>query len=67
LFATAAALTTQGIVSADLTPEAFLHYVWESRDHGLTFKGRGDTGRGQFPGQLAWRVLHDRTRARWSP
>ena len=46
----AAALTTQGIALADLTPEAFLHYVWESRDHGLTFKGRGEAGRGQFPG-----------------
>jgi hypothetical protein len=33
--------------------------VWESRDHGLNFKGRGDTGRGQFPGQLAWQVLRD--------
>ncbi|MEJ3745340.1 hypothetical protein WEI85_18860 [Actinomycetes bacterium KLBMP 9797] len=52
-------MTTQGIALADLTPEAFLHYVWESRDHGLAFKGRGETGRGQFPGQLAWQVLHD--------
>jgi hypothetical protein len=49
----------KGIALADLTPEAFLHYVWESRDHGLAFKGRGETGRGQFPGQLAWQVLHD--------
>jgi Phage integrase family len=59
LFDTTAALTTQGIALVDLTPEAFLHYVWESRDHGLAFKGRGETGRGQFPGQLAWQVLHD--------
>lgn len=59
LFDTTAALTTQGIALANLTPEAFLHYVWESRDHGLAFKGRGETGRGQFPGQLAWQVLHD--------
>jgi hypothetical protein len=50
LFDTTAALTTQGIALADLTPEAFLHYVWESRDHGLAFKGRGETGCGQFPG-----------------
>jgi hypothetical protein len=59
LFDTTAALTTQGIALVDLTPEVFLHYVWESRDHGLAFKGRGETGRGQFPGQLAWQVLHD--------
>lgn len=59
LFDTTAALTTQGIALAGLTPEAFLHYVWASRDHGLAFKGRGATGRGQFPGQLAWQVLHD--------
>jgi len=59
LFDTTAALTTQGIALADLTPEAFLHYVWETRDNGLAFKGRGETGRGQFPGQLAWQVLRD--------
>jgi hypothetical protein len=59
LFDTTAALTTQGVALADLTPEAFLHYVWESRDHGLAFKDRGDNGRGQFPGQLAWQLLHD--------
>jgi hypothetical protein len=59
LFDTTAALTTQGIALADLTPEAFLHYVWESRDHGLAIQGRSETGRGQFPGQLAWQVLHD--------
>jgi hypothetical protein len=59
LFDTTAALTTQGVALVDLSPEAFLHYVWESRDHGLAFKGRGETGRGQFPGQLAWQVLHD--------
>lgn len=59
LFDVTAALTTQGIALAGLTPEAFLHYVWESRDHGLAFKGRGEQGRGQFPGQLAWRVLHE--------
>jgi hypothetical protein len=44
-------LTTQGIVLADLTSEAFLHYTWEFRDHGLAFTGRGETGRGQFRGQ----------------
>jgi hypothetical protein len=32
--------------------------MWESRDHGLNFKGRSEQGRGQFPGQLAWQVLH---------
>ncbi|MEU5849374.1 hypothetical protein [Saccharopolyspora shandongensis] len=53
LFDTTAALTTQGIALVDLTPEAFLHYVWETRDHGLAFKGRGENSRGQFPGQLA--------------
>jgi integrase len=59
LFDVSAALTTQGIALADLTPEAFLHYVWESRDNGLNFKGRGKHSRGQFPGHLAWQVLHD--------
>lgn len=59
LFDTTAALTTQGVALADLTPEAFLHYVWETRDSGLAFKGRGESGRGQFPGQLAWQVLRD--------
>jgi site-specific recombinase XerC len=59
LFDVSAALTTQGIELAGLTPEAFLHYVWESRDHGLNLKGRGVQGRGQFAGQLAWRVLHE--------
>ena len=33
--------------------------MWETRDNGLAFKGRGETGRGQFPGQLAWQVLRD--------
>jgi len=58
LFDVAAALTTEGIAFTDITPEAFLHYVWESRDHGLCFKGRGKQARGLFPGQLAWQVLH---------
>lgn len=58
LFDVTVALTTQGIALADLTPEAFLHYVWEARDHGLNFKGRGKHSRGQFPGRLAWRALH---------
>lgn len=50
LFITTAALTTPGITLADLTPEAFLRYVWESRDHSLAFKGHSDAGRSQFPG-----------------
>jgi site-specific recombinase XerD len=58
LFDVAAALTTQGIALADLSPEAFLHYVWESRDRGLNFQGRARNARGQFPGQLAWHVLN---------
>lgn len=36
LFDVAVALTTQGIALADLTPQAFLHYIWQSRDQGLT-------------------------------
>jgi hypothetical protein len=59
LFDVAAALTTQGIALAVLTPEAFLHYIWQSRDQGLTMKARGRQNRGQFPGQLAWPVLHE--------
>ena len=65
LFDVTAALTTQGIVLADLTPEAFLSYVWESRDHGLNLKGRSRHCRGQFPGHLAWQVLH--TMGHFSP
>jgi hypothetical protein len=59
LFDVAVALTTQGIALAGLTPEAFLHYIWQSRDQGLTMKARGRQNRGQFPGQLAWPVLHE--------
>ena len=59
LFDVAVALTTQGIALADLTPGAFLHYVWQSRDQGLNMKARGKQNRGQFPGQLAWPVLHE--------
>jgi len=58
LFDVAAALTTQGIALVDLTPDIFLHYVWECRDHGLTFEGRSQRRRGLFPGHLAWQVLH---------
>jgi hypothetical protein len=58
LFDVAVALTTQRIALADLTPEAFLHYIWQSRDQGLTMKARGKQNRGQFPGQLAWPVLY---------
>ena len=59
LFDVAVALTTQSIALAGLTPEAFLHYIWQSRDQGLTMKARGRQNRGQFPGQLAWPVLHE--------
>ena len=59
LFDVAVALTTQGIALAGLTPDAFLHYIWQSRDQGLTMKARGRQNRGQFPGQLAWPVLHE--------
>ena len=59
LFDVAVALTTQGIALADLTPGAFLHYVWQSRDQGLNMKARGKQNRGQFAGQLAWPVLHE--------
>jgi len=58
LFDVAAALTTEGIAFAGITPKAFLHYAWESRDHGLCFKGRGEQAWGLFPKQLAWQVLH---------
>jgi site-specific recombinase XerC len=59
LFDVATALTTQGIALDGLTPEAFLHYIWRSRDQGLTMKARGRQNHGQFPGQLAWPVLHE--------
>jgi hypothetical protein len=59
LFDVTVALTTQGITLAGLTPEAFLHYVWQSRDQGLNMKARGRQNRGQFAGQLAWPVLHE--------
>ena len=59
LFDVAVTLTTQGIALADLTPGAFLHYVWQSRDQGLNMKARGKQNRGQFAGQLAWPVLHE--------
>jgi hypothetical protein len=38
LFDVTVALTTQGIALAELTPEAFLHHVWQSRDQGLNMK-----------------------------
>ena len=59
LFDVTVTLTTQGIALAGLTPEAFLHYVWQSRDQGLNMKARGKQNRGQFAGQLAWPVLHE--------
>jgi integrase len=56
LFDVAAALTTQGIALADLTPAALLHYAWECRRRGLVLGARGAGSR--FPGHLAWQVLH---------
>lgn len=56
LFDVAAALTTQGITLADLTPPAFLHYAWECRRQGLVLGARGAGSR--FPGHLAWQALH---------
>ncbi|GAA3618142.1 site-specific integrase [Nonomuraea rosea] len=49
------ALTTQGIVLADLTPEAFLHYAKECRE----LAGVVNTSTTRFTGHLAWEVLHE--------
>jgi site-specific recombinase XerD len=56
-FDVACALTIYGIPLAELTPQALLHYAWECRRHGLTYKNRGS--RDTFGGLLAWQVLHD--------
>lgn len=56
LFDVAAAVTTQGIALAELTPAAFLHYAWECRRQGLVLGARGAGSR--FPGHLAWQALH---------
>lgn len=54
LFDVCAALTTQHIGFADLTPEAFLHYAHETRIRGL-----GRTDNTTYVGHTAWRVLYE--------
>jgi len=51
-FDIAGALTSQGIVFADLTAEAFLHYATETR------RGHFGGGYERYVGHLAWQVLH---------
>ncbi|MGH2367890.1 MAG: hypothetical protein ACRDI2_06815, partial [Chloroflexota bacterium] len=55
LFDVCCALTTQGIVTAELTPEAFLHYAKECRE---LLVGVVNTHTTRFSGHLAWEVLH---------
>ncbi|RZD89563.1 integrase [Streptomyces albidoflavus] len=55
-FDVTAALTTQGIALADLTPSALLHYAVESRRLGVTIGANGRTDR--FAALGAWQVLH---------
>jgi hypothetical protein len=50
----AAALTTQGITLADLTPEAFLHYCIQRRQHAQ----ERNPSVTRFGGVLAWEVLY---------
>ncbi|WP_218001269.1 site-specific integrase [Nocardia thailandica] len=57
MFDVCAALTTQGIALADLTPSALLHYTYECRRHGVTIGATGDTRK--FGGVLAWHVLRE--------
>ncbi len=54
LFDVCCALTTQGIVLDDLTPEAFLHYAKECRQ----LAGVVNTSTTRFTGHLAWEILH---------
>lgn len=54
VFDVCAALTTQGIRYADLTPEAFLHHAQLTRDGGYA-QYRNTT----YIGHTAWRVLHE--------
>lgn len=49
----AGALTTQGVVFADLTAEGLLHYATETRRAGY------GGGYEQYVGHLAWQVLHE--------
>lgn len=48
-----AALTTQGIAFADLTPEGFLHYATQTR------AGGWGAGYEHYVGHLAWKVMHE--------
>src|SRR2546429_1736347 len=57
LFDVACALSIYGIPLAELTPQALLHYAWQCRRHGVTYKNRGS--RDTFGGLLAWQVLYD--------
>jgi integrase len=51
----AAALTTQGIALVDLTPEAFLHYCVQRRQHAQELNPSVT----RFGGILAWEVLYE--------
>jgi site-specific recombinase XerD len=55
LFDVCCALTTQGIMLADLTPEAFLFYAKECRE----LAGVVNTSTTRFTGHLAWEILHE--------
>ena len=52
-FDIAGVLTSQGIVLADLTAEALLHYATATR------AGRWGAGYESYVGHLAWQVLHE--------
>ena len=52
-FDIAGALTSQGIVLADLTAEALLHYATQTR------AGGWGTGYEAYVGHLAWQLLHE--------
>ncbi|WP_229742464.1 tyrosine-type recombinase/integrase [Gordonia jinhuaensis] len=54
IFDVCAALITQGIPIADLTPEAFLYYTRLTRDT----VPRGKSSMGKYVGTLAWKTLH---------
>ncbi|TDB91231.1 site-specific integrase [Actinomadura sp. KC216] len=54
VFDVSAALTTQGIAFADLTPEAFLHHARITRDGGLAAYSYST-----YVGHLAWQVMHE--------
>lgn len=54
LFDVTCALTTQGIMFGDLTPEAFLHYATETREAAMSAYTIAT-----YVGHLAWQVLHE--------